>query len=209
MPFSSGSDDDFNPRAPCGARPWTAVWRTASSAFQSTRPVRGATTSSPPTPPRRPYFNPRAPCGARLTRPHPAACRGGISIHAPRAGRDDGQASPDMFGIKFQSTRPVRGATWTLPTRENLMLYFNPRAPCGARPQSTWYSDFGKNFNPRAPCGARLLFQVFQRLRIIISIHAPRAGRDVFTVASPQQVSRFQSTRPVRGATTGTPANSG
>ena len=78
---------DFNPRAPCGARP--------SSVFPS-----GAYTN----------FNPRAPCGARLgyltreqthdefqpTRPLRGATKGlsaqvkelKISTHAPLAGRD-------------------------------------------------------------------------------------------------------------------------
>ena len=36
---------------------------------------------------------------------------------------------------------------------------------------------------------------------MIISIHAPRAGRDVLTGSGEWQVPEFQSTRPVRGAT--------
>ena len=35
--------DSFNPRAPCGARPTLVFVRVAVTAFQSTRPVRGAT----------------------------------------------------------------------------------------------------------------------------------------------------------------------
>ena len=37
--------------------------------------------------------------------------------------------------MKFQSTRPVRGATALMPTRTSEKHYFNPRAPCGARQQ--------------------------------------------------------------------------
>ena len=33
--------------------------------------------------------------------------------------------------------------------------YFNPRAPCGARPALVFLVSFGFHFNPRAPCGAR------------------------------------------------------
>ena len=33
----------FNPRAPCGARPVTALFHDLTKVFQSTRPVRGAT----------------------------------------------------------------------------------------------------------------------------------------------------------------------
>ena len=124
------------------------------------------------------YFNPRAPCGARR------ACRTSACGTA-----------------RFQSTRPVRGATRAgrrgyAPGRD-----FNPRAPCGARLYKTaafvWIKKFQStrpvrgatlclhgppppenHFNPRAPCGARLHRR-----------------------ADPALYGRFQSTRPVRGAT--------
>ena len=58
---------------------------------------------------------------------------------------------------KFQSTRPVWGATLhPLPVIDNY-----------------------HNFNPRAPCGARLGADERTRLPDNISIHAPRVGRDV------------------------------
>ena len=102
---------------------------------------------------------------------------------------------------------------------------FNPRAPCGARRKTVKRSlTIQRNFNPRAPCGARLpyyrgqgLHQRFQSTRPvrgatfqlcaffgtidIISIHAPRAGRDRKSVLSSVILFPFQSTRPVRGAT--------
>ena len=58
------------------------------------------------------YFNPRAPCGARQDAPHQDRVHSGISIHAPRAGRDS------------HGKRPA--------ARQR---DFNPRAPCGARQQ--------------------------------------------------------------------------
>ena len=59
--------DNFNPRAPCGARPG-AMWRrwTMAELFQPTRPLRGATVALMPSTPTSTHFNPRAPCGARL-----------------------------------------------------------------------------------------------------------------------------------------------
>ena len=81
--------------------------------FQSTRPVRGAT------------IDRRAAGKAAV----------GISIHAPRAGRDN-----LMIGVY------------------HILSYFNPRAPCGARP--------GKDSIVLG--------------KLCISIHAPRAGRDAF-----------------------------
>ena len=35
---------------------------------------------------------------------------------------------------KFQPTRPLRGATVDVYHMINILRYFNPRAPCGARP---------------------------------------------------------------------------
>ncbi len=169
---------NFNPRAPCGARHMPLRMPAGRLLFQSTRPVRGATGRQ---------------------RVHYMLKR--ISIHAPRAGRDN----------------PCRRC---LGGNRN----FNPRAPCGARrpiaPPWLWRC---RDFNPRAPCGARLvighcraLAAKFQSTRPVrgatyatqdarrtapISIHAPRAGRDLFTGHSSTSASQFQSTRPVRGAT--------
>ena len=78
----------FKPRAPCGARPFTADETRRAVIFQSTRPMRGAT-----------------------------LCRGWvhlrqlISIHAPHAGRDFFIANEGLSILEFQSTRPMRGAT--------------------------------------------------------------------------------------------------
>ena len=169
---------NFNPRAPCGARRARDTEKqNAAAPFQSTRPVWGATppaarrASCTPISIHAPrvgrdflrdaqgsrknlYFNPRAPCGAR-----------------PFAPVLTGE------GYKFQSTRPVWGATTNLPALVDLAsisihaprvgrdirhsspparrIYFNPRAPCGARPHGTPFHLSVSYFNPRAPCGAR------------------------------------------------------
>ena len=145
------------------------------------------------------YFNPRAPCGARpgAGGDYPGQ---GISIHAPRAGRDR----------KKSRTK-------------NLALYFNPRAPCGARRRARGMSSrrvsisihapragrdrttpfrFGAPyyFNPRAPCGARQ--ENSQSAYTGATFQSTRPVRGATTQlrrrSSPK---RFQSTRPVRGAT--------
>ena len=149
-------EGNFNPRAPCGVRPYAATWLSSKGwisihvplaghdgaqpkistngiLFQSTCPLRG-TTSKVVTP-------------SRIQR---------ISIHMPLAGHD---------------------CTTTCPTIQK--SYFNPHAPCGARqlaPVSQLAAvaisihmplaghDAGTpacpawrpgDFNPRAPCGAR------------------------------------------------------
>ena len=99
----------FNPRAPCGARLMVFCRQIVDKEFQSTRPMRGATRSS-----------------------RVRACKRGVSIHAPHAGRD--RSSPSCQGCSGS---------------------FNPRAPCGARRVSDRRASTTACFNPRAPCGAR------------------------------------------------------
>ena len=190
---------DFNPRAPCGARPLLVIGFRNLMLFQSTRPMRGATSCSLVLVSISLYFNPRAPCGARLL-----------------------WIGSEIRFLLFQSTRPMRGATsmdWFGDTffiisihaphagRDGVCIrffviwkYFNPRAPCGARPKCGATRSPPSDFNPRAPCGARrnhirrgedpCLFQSTRPMRgatakrkpllfnLIISIHAPHAGRD-------------------------------
>ena len=109
----------------------------------------------------------------------------------------------------------------TLP---GAMFYFNPPAPCGAgRAPRPAGSPWTQNFNPPAPCGAgHCTDRVqhgdtgFQSTRPVrggtvccgkphpvhrISIHPPRAGRDVVWYGLNWSFELFQSTRPVRGGT--------
>ena len=102
----------------------------------------------------------------------------------------------------FQSTRPMRGATCGLLRRYvGAVRYFNPRAPCGARLNQNNVRNFAAYFNPRAPCGARRFRRFCWRYGRPISIHAPHAGRDSSMLSTAATVERFQSTRPMRGAT--------
>ena len=124
------------------------------------------------------HFNPRAPCGARQLFP-----------------------KNDHSYTKFQSTRPVWGATTEMGitgTTAKISIHA-PRV--GRDVIAISCLRFPGNFNPRAPCGARLLILYALPRYVGISIHAPRVGRDpLFTSTSPKACS-FQSTRPVWGAT--------
>ena len=176
-----------------------------------------------------PNFNPRTPRGVRRGPSGSRTAGGNISIHAPRAGRDSASMTHFFASPLFQSTRPMRGATvgpGDIPAIEKPFqsthpmrgatsntprppidhgisihaphagrdrcrrsdrrgkYYFNPRAPCGARHVLADLNDVRKDFNPRAPCGAR------------------RASIDDLRTVQRS----FQSTRPVRGATSGCPA---
>ncbi len=92
----------FNPRAPCGARPIVLLPSRKIRLFQSTRPVRGATSRHRLVNSKHLSFNPRAPCGARPAAKRIVAFRLGVSIHAPRAGRD----SSIIYQIEISSRGP-------------------------------------------------------------------------------------------------------
>ena len=167
---------DFNPRAPCGARPARPQISSASKTFQPTRPLRGATIISnlyfkkvvfQPT---RPLRGATMPAGERQedetfqpTRPLRGATlvllsgkpSSNISTHAPLAGRDRASCRIFRAPIRFQPTRPLRGATISLWCSKMRRQNFNPRAPCGARRYADAGSGVLLHFNPRAPCGAR------------------------------------------------------
>ena len=169
--------DNFNPRAPCGAR------------LDDTHPPVCLA-----------YFNPRAPCGARpsifavsaadlaisihaphagrdqvgnrrvggqnvfqstrpmrgATRPRSARVRRkDISIHAPHAGRDHCVRVLVGDGVEFQSTRPMRGATTGERCLCKLEIFQSTRPMRGATETLKRIPRTTSHFNPRAPCGAR------------------------------------------------------
>ncbi len=130
---------DFNPRTPCGVRRAMCAMVALSHSFQSTHPVRGATTPLKvnhgasrfqSTHPVRGAtlefcgnihainFNPRTPCGVRLEKSGYHGADTDISIHAPRAGCDD-----DAGGLP------------------KTVHHFNPRTPCGVRPALPFAPD--------------------------------------------------------------------
>ena len=148
-----------------------------SRVFQSTRPMRGATLGG---------YNRRFDSIISIHAPHagrdmrqrsPVSSLQKISIHAPHAGRDRGNAHrPSRRLISIHAPHAGRDVQMLCVnvSDEN----FNPRAPCGARPRGIDLKSRLEYFNPRAPCGAR-----------------PPEPKKVITPL------KFQSTRPMRGAT--------
>ena len=82
---------------------------------------------------------------------------GGISIHAPRVGCDAGYDYEGVQMAVFQSTHPVWGATFTYVAHATVEGHFNPRTPCGVRPDVAKALGSNGDFNPRTPCGVRPL----------------------------------------------------
>ncbi len=125
----------FNPRSPCGERRDRNEVHMEDRRFQSTLPVRGATRSR-----RKGCKHVRISIHAPRAGSDAARCMDTttsvISIHAPRAGSDCAQACAGCRRLTFQSTLPVRGATYIACGNSTEAANFNPRSPCGERPFS-------------------------------------------------------------------------
>ena len=144
--------------------------------FQSTRPARGATSSSCSArhcnavsihAPRAgrdgialEHYDPatvsiHAPRAGRDTVDQARVAVFAVSIHAPRAGRDGRSGSTSSARGKFQSTRPARGATSSngISGSSTTVSIHAPRA--GRDPASCSQLTSSVCFNPRAPRGAR------------------------------------------------------
>gem|GEM_PF-744675 len=161
-PASSGSAcrSNFNPRAPCGARPvWIRI-EIAIHDFNPRAPCGARRTPRATSLTRTTNFNPRAPCGARPRARFPLSIFLLISTHAPLAGRD----------------------RW-IGNKKNKRINFNPRAPCGAR-QGMQYPLRGANYiSTHAPLAGRdPRRQTGVRQAQEISTHAPLAGRDQLAI---------------------------
>jgi len=102
-----------------------------------------------------------------------------ISIHSPRAGRDSGMGLFCESIHLFQSTLPVRGETRLgsvlPPRRQN----FNPLSPCGERHDNSRVSSEIRVISIHSPRAGRDLNRSPKKHYIAISIHSPRAGRDM------------------------------
>ena len=125
-----------------------------------------------------------APHTGRDRRPRwPRYSRWPISIHAPHTGRDPEWKAAEEAIFQFQSTRPIRGATeeyGNIVTALSISIH----APHTGRDGCHQLQPcIPQHFNPRAPYGARLVTDICKRNGI-----------------------KFQSTRPIRGATCGRPA---
>ena len=144
----------FNPRTPCGVRRDSASGNLTRIGFQSTHPMRGATLAHRSTPIRVSHFNPRTPCGVRLRSWRLLGCGAMISIHAPLAGCDPGNAPvPTTPNISIHA--PLAGCDGNGEKHGRHDGDFNPRTPCGVRRSDTLCRRSSPDFNPRTPCGVR------------------------------------------------------
>ena len=169
-------------------------------AFQSTRPLRGATSDHPwrnlwawvfqPTRPLRGATGVRRVC-IRTTL---------ISTHAPLAGRDLGCHCAGR-GDGISTHAPLAGRDRARNSYNYHDINFNPRAPCGARPRHIQRFARAFYFNPRAPCGARPCRARWCIWRRRFQPTRPLRGATCTGREHGGEVMEFQPTRPLRGAT--------
>ena len=88
----------------------TLTWQRSYEQFQSTHPLRGATSRV-----------------GKIKR------QDGFQSTHPLRGATPGSMGFTSLSYQFQSTHPLRGATHRFQARQRLDGNFNPRTPCGVR----------------------------------------------------------------------------
>ena len=190
----------FNPHSPCGERPEEAFAKMENTTISIHTPHAGSDFYSS-------FLSPAAIISIHT--PHAGSdlpvllvvLPGQISIHTPHAGSDPGFIAAFLNRVDF-----------------------NPHSPCGERPDTTDHCQHTlTNFNPHSPCGERPTHDRHIKADLLISIHTPHAGSDIFKhiFHKPQRYFnphspcgerpgqsfiplfriQFQSTLPMRGAT--------
>ena len=147
-------------------------------AFQSTRPIRGATIASPMSSSGRAYFNPRAPYGARRQRGMQYFSYLGISIHAPHTGRDIKR--PNGSGTVYISIHaPHTGRDVNVALIVVCSQAISIHAPHTGR-DPTWATASAAlvTFQSTRPIRGATVSQMAGGSDNQISIHAPHTGRD-------------------------------
>ena len=96
-------------------------------------------------------FNPRSPYGERPGAAHDAYAALCISIHAPLTGSDPSDLSDGVCKGAFQSTLPLRGATYNPIKILWEEKHFNPRSPYGERHPTGWRFGNIREFQSTLP----------------------------------------------------------
>ena len=101
-----------------------------------------------------------------------------ISIHAPHTGRDSGVSVTGAELCEFQSTRPIRGATWHTAARWMEGKIFQSTRPIRGATTFT-PSPISQNlFQSTRPIRGATADLEGSLCVPLISIHAPHTGRD-------------------------------
>ncbi len=194
-------DDDVSIHAPRVGRDSASTRASCAVVrFQSTRPAWGATKGPSQDCARLACFNPRAPRGARHVGPVLSARVVGVSIHAPRVGRDQdkGKGSP---GGRVSIHAPRVGRDLAHPTTAFTTIWFQSTRPAWGATGLLTADELFKTFQSTRPAWGATHVDLRDVRGLRVSIHAPRVGRDMRMRVRISDGLWFQSTRPAWGAT--------
>ena len=124
-----------------------------------------------------------------------------ISTHAPLAGRDNYATGMTANSIRFQPTRPLRGATPRPRHGCAGSMLFQPTRPLRGATIQRLHSQRAIYISTHAPLAGRDDLVPPFICEGGISTHAPLAGRDNSGCLTLLRSTGFQPTRPLRGAT--------
>ena len=151
-----------------------------------------------------PYFNPRSPCGERRS----TAAKSSRPVYFnPRSPCGERRGMIHPYGQPcpiFQSTLPMRGATFKVALTAHFVDISIHAPHAGSDYDYLIHDTDSCRFQSTLPMrGATGRFSSIW-LDGLISIHAPHAGSDPICVGAIFGVMQFQSTLPMRGATMST-----
>ena len=137
----------------------------------------------------------------RLNRVSTRSFSASISIHAPLTGCDFLLSASNSRGIVFQSTHPLRDATFN-STSTTFMSFISIHAPLtGCDTNKFIFGTLSVGFQSTHPLRDATIYLILEEVFKEISIHAPLTGCDLNSTKLMFQKERFQSTHPLRDAT--------
>ena len=167
----------FNPRTPCGVRQSTILSISRLLEFQSTHPLRGAT-SVQRSPRNRNTISIHAPLAGCDEREEGSTCKYWISIHAPLAGCDQLHDLLYAQRLAISIHAPLAGCDF-VRSPKSAAMEISIHAPlagcdCSSRRTSACATKFQSTHPLRGATGRG----IFEPAQLRISIHAPLAGCD-------------------------------
>ena len=169
-------NENFNSRAPCGARLCPSSFSVLTDAFQLTCPMRGTTPSS-----QLDTITLRISTHVPLRGTTFASCvfraLWRISTHVPHAGHDSEQG-PSRVRCNISTHVPHAGHDRHRGSALISRHHFNSRAPCGARQTSCGQKWSTYTFQLTCPMRGTTDLQALAAILAYISTHVPHAGHD-------------------------------
>ena len=190
----------FNPRTPCGVRQQAGTWKSYRKEFQSTHSLRSATGIFTTLDGHVKSFNPRTPCGVRQA--WRALARAIEEFQSPHSLRSATLADSKKERRNYVSIHALLAeCDRTRCQFSSAHDGFNPRTPCGVRPDNAGRAEGWHPFQSTHSLRSATAFTHSWSLVEKVSIHALLAECDFLEGMNCKSSLRFQSTHSLRSAT--------